>query len=51
MSDEHADLPPAPAARAITPAPEDYEGATPPAMIAWPLLWMAAAVAVWVVLA
>ena len=46
---DHADdnLPPAPAVRHITPAPEDFEN--PPAIrnLLWPLVWIALAGLCW----
>jgi hypothetical protein len=42
--DPHA-LPPEPARRAITPAPEDYATTPPVRDLVWPLLWAAVAVA------
>lgn len=41
------DLPPAPAVRTITPAPEDYAQRPSAAAYLWPLGWMAVAVALW----
>jgi hypothetical protein len=35
-----AEIPPAPAQRSITPAPEDFEHLPGPTALAWPLLWM-----------
>lgn len=36
----HAELPPAPAQRHITPAPEDFENLPGPGALLWPVVWM-----------
>ncbi len=45
-----ADLPPAPVIRHITPAPEDYATRPATSSLLWPLLWMGAAVLLWLAL-
>jgi len=42
-TDTQPGLPPEPRTRDISPAPEDYEGASPPRHFTWPLAWMLAA--------
>lgn len=39
-----------PRVRHITPAPEDYASSPPARALAWPLSWIALAVALWTVL-
>jgi hypothetical protein len=34
------EIPPAPAERSITPAPEDFRDLPGPTALAWPVLWM-----------
>lgn len=36
----HAELPPAPAERSITPAPEDFRNLPGPGALLWPVLWV-----------
>lgn len=50
MGDEHheLDLPPAPATRHITPAPEDFENLPPLLKYLWPIGWIVLCVLIWV---
>lgn len=45
------DLPPEPSERWITPAADDYRTRPPMTAFVWPLAWMAAAAALWKILA
>jgi hypothetical protein len=40
-------LPPAPATRSISPAPEDYERPFPGPGLLWPLVWLVLAIVLW----
>ena len=44
-TDATHDLPPAPNAQSISPAPEDYAGRPAAGALVWPVLWLAALVA------
>ena len=46
-----ATLPPEPAERWITPAPEDFQSAPPALSFAWPIVWCAIAFFCWRTLA
>ena len=45
--DGPATLPPEPAVRYITPAPEDYESTPPLRDLTWPVIWVLVAVLLW----
>ena len=47
VADTHhgpAEIPPAPAVRSITPAPEDFQNLPDPSAMLWPLLWIGLAI-------
>ena len=46
---DNSRLPPEPAVRSISPAPEDFASRPGVAQWGWPLFWVAAAVGLWLV--
>lgn len=45
----HDTLPPEPAVRSISPAPEDYASPPPMSRLLWPLFWTGAAILLYAV--